>query len=86
MVPVFLALALGGLPVLPAGAHHGPPHDEIDEFATPASRRAVVVPLDGVSWPAAWLSVALVAGVWAASRKWGVDAATAVPVPANPAP
>jgi hypothetical protein len=76
---IALALALGGAPAPLTRAHHGPPHDEIDEFDTPAARLAVPVPAGGVSWPAAVLSAAAVAALLAASRKWGVDAVGPVP-------
>ena len=78
---IVLALALGGAPAPLARAHHGPPHDEIDEFDTPAARLAVPGSAGGVSWPAFVLSVSAVAALWAASRRWGVDSAVPVPVP-----
>jgi hypothetical protein len=74
LVFIVLALALGGVPAPLTRAHHGPPHDEIDEFDTPAARLAVPAPARGVSWPALVLSAAAVAALLAASRKWGVDA------------
>jgi hypothetical protein len=80
LVFLVLVLALGGAPARPTQAHHGPPHDEIDEFDTPAARLAVPVPAGGVSWPAAVLSMVALGAVWAASRKWGVDAPTPSPV------
>jgi hypothetical protein len=67
LAAVFAAVSSPG-----ARAHHGPPHDEIDEFDTAASRRSV--PTAGVSWPVLIASMAGVAAALALSRKYGVDA------------
>lgn len=78
-----VALALHGVAAEPARAHHGPPHEEIDEFDTPAARLAIPVPAGGVSWPALILSMAGMAVVIALSRRYGVDAAESVAVRAH---
>lgn len=80
---LFAFVILGGALAPVAYAHHGPPHDEIDEFDTPAARSIVAVPAPGVSWPAVLISAAGVAAVFAASRRYGIDAAQAVPVRAH---
>lgn len=76
-----LAFALGGPGVPMAHAHHGPPHDEIDEFDSPSARLVVPATSGGVSWPAVAVSVAGVVAVVGASRRWGLDAR--VPAPAR---
>jgi hypothetical protein len=76
---VLLATVLTAVSAPGARAHHGPPHDEIDEFDTPAARLAVPVTPGGVSWPAVVLSLAGVAAVFALSRRLGVDALAAAP-------
>lgn len=76
---IVLTLALNGVAAPLGQAHHGPPHDEVDEFDTPAARLAVPVPPGGVSWPALVLSVAGVAAVFALSRRYGIDALESAP-------
>lgn len=81
IVFILLALVWGGGGVPSAHAHHGPPHEEVDEFDTPATRLAVPVPTTRVSWAAVLISVAGVAAVYLASRRYGID--TAPPAPAR---
>ena len=78
LVFTILALALHGAGVSYALAHHGPPHEEIDEFDSPTARLMVPGPATGVRWPAVVLSIAGVALVYAFSRRHGINA----PVPA----
>lgn len=78
-----LVLVLGGGGAPLTHAHHGPPHEEVDEFDMPATRLAVPVPAPAVSWPAVLISVAGVAAVFVASRRYGIDAAQAVPIRAR---
>jgi hypothetical protein len=78
LVFTILALALHSACVSSALAHHGPRHDEIDEFDSPTARLMVPAPATGVSWPAVVLSIAGVAIVSAFSRRHGINA----PVPA----
>jgi len=70
---VLLAAAFAAMSSLVARAHHGPPHDEIDEFDPAASRRSV--PAAEVSWPVLIASMAGAAAALALSRRYGVDAA-----------
>jgi len=75
LMAAVMVLATVSPPVL---AHHGPPHEEIDEFESPVSR--LVVPEVGgrFSLPALLVTLAGLAVAVVAARKWGVDA---VPVP-----
>jgi hypothetical protein len=73
-VLVWFALAVGWAVPSIGHAHHGPPHEEIDEFDTPAARLAVPAPEGGVSWPALFLSAAGVLVAFAAARRWGLEA------------
>ncbi|MFN0127950.1 MAG: hypothetical protein ACKV19_14820 [Verrucomicrobiales bacterium] len=66
-VVLFVTCVVLGAPV--ARAHHGPPHDEIDEFESPAARMAV--PASRVSWPAVAVSVAGAAAMLWASQRGG---------------
>jgi hypothetical protein len=63
------ALALAG--ATPIHAHHGPPHDEIDEFDAPPARLEVRAPLISISWPALAVSLTGVMVAYLASRRWG---------------
>jgi hypothetical protein len=56
-----------------ANAHHGPPHDEIDEFGDATARLAVPGRALRWSWPALVVSVGGVAVALALSRKVGVE-------------
>jgi hypothetical protein len=78
---ILLAFVWGGGGVPSAHAHHGPPHEEVDEFDTPATRLVVPFPTTRVSWPAVLISVAAVAAVYLASRRYGIDTAPPAPSP-----
>jgi hypothetical protein len=78
---VLAGLVTLGLAAPGVSAHHGPPHDEIDEFDEAAARLAVPDRAIRWSWPALVISVGGAAVAFALSRKFGVGALEACPAP-----
>jgi hypothetical protein len=76
---VLVGLMTLGLAAPSASAHHGPPHDEIDEFDEAVGRFATPKRAMRLSWPALVLSVGGAAVAFALSRRIKVGALETCP-------